>query len=78
MDYGKFFESVVRYATIPVLILLLILAWQIVSRLLSPERQRNRRNKEIRKATAQHEQYLAKRQAEQEETAEQELRLPRS
>ena len=74
IDLGKFYETVVRYATVPVLALLLVLSWLIVSRLLSPEWQRKRRSKEIRKAVAEREKYLARRAADEQDSVEDEVR----
>ena len=61
----ELYEQILHYTTIPVLLFLIWLSWFIINRLLSPERIRERRNREIRKA-------VAERKVEQEEEAERE------
>ena len=46
------YEQVMHYATIPVLLFLILLSWFLINRLMSPERRQERRNREIRKAVA--------------------------
>jgi hypothetical protein len=46
------YDTILRYAVVPVLLLLLFLSWLIISRLMSPKWQQERRNRQIRKAVA--------------------------
>lgn len=46
------YTTVLQYATLPVIIFILGLSWIITNRILSPEWQQARRNRQIRKAVA--------------------------
>ncbi len=61
------YALIMRYATVPVLVLLLVMSCVIVNFLMSTKWQTERRNKQIRKAVAAREALLARRAAEQEE-----------
>ncbi len=49
----ELYEHILRGAAIPVLLFLIWLSWFLINRLMSPERRQERRNREIRKATAE-------------------------
>lgn len=53
------YDKIIRYATVPALLLLLFLSWLILSRLMSPRWQQERRNQQIRKAVAERNARLA-------------------
>jgi hypothetical protein len=61
------YALIMRYATVPVLVLLLVMSLVIVNFLMSTKWQTERRNKQIRKAVAAREALLARHAAEQEE-----------
>jgi hypothetical protein len=60
----ELYDQILHNATIPVLLFLIGLSWFLINRLMSPERRRERRNREIRKAVAARQ---AWQQAEAEE-----------
>lgn len=70
MDPTEIYSAVMRYATIPVLALVLFLCWVIVSRIMSPEWQQKRRNQQIRKAVAARQALTQARQREADEKKE--------
>jgi hypothetical protein len=61
------YALILRYATAPVLIMLIILSLVIINYLMSPAWQQGRRNKQIRKAVAAREALLAKHAAERQQ-----------
>jgi len=63
------YALILRYATVPVLLMLLVLSFVIINFLMSTKWQQARRNKQIRKAVAAREALLARHTAEREEAA---------
>jgi hypothetical protein len=60
------YDTVLRWAALPVLALIILLCWGITNRLMSPEWQEKRRNKQIRKAVAARNARLARSAAANE------------
>ncbi len=49
-EAGDLYDHIIQAATMPVLVLLLILSLVIINRLMSPEWRQKKRNQQIRKA----------------------------
>jgi hypothetical protein len=58
----ELYETILHYATIPVLLFLIWFSWFLINRLMNPERRQERRNREIRKAVAEREALRAQRE----------------
>ncbi|HLJ55352.1 MAG TPA: hypothetical protein VKT77_09955 [Chthonomonadaceae bacterium] len=67
MDYGSrdVYHIVLGVAAIPVLAFVIWLSWVITNKLMSPDWQRKKRAREIRKAMAEREALMAELHAEE-------------
>jgi hypothetical protein len=64
------YATILRYAAVPVLIVLLLLSWGIINYLMSAKWQQRRRAKQIRKAVAARQALMAEAAAAREQAAE--------
>jgi hypothetical protein len=69
-----FYETILRYAALPVLALVIFLCWLVTNFLMSKKWQQERRNKQIRKAVAARKALLEQHRMESEITASDETK----
>jgi Na+-transporting methylmalonyl-CoA/oxaloacetate decarboxylase gamma subunit len=68
-QYQNLYETVLRYASLPVLLLIILLCWLITNFLMSMRWQQGRRSKQIKKAVAARQARLAAVMAAKEQAA---------
>ncbi len=66
-ESGGLYDRILQFATLPVLIIVVLLSIFIIQFLMSTKWQQARRNKQIRKAVAQRKRDAAEKAAEAEE-----------
>lgn len=75
-ESGGLYDRILQFATLPVLLVLLVLSVVVIQFLMSTKWQQARRNKQIRKAVAQRKREAEERAAESEPPAEANKKAP--
>lgn len=75
-QYQNFYDTVLQYASLPVLLLIIFLCWIITNFLMSMRWQRGRRSKQIRKAAAARQAQVAAALATKEREAAEKSQAP--